>query len=222
MITVHHLNESRSQRILWLLEELEVPYDIKFYTRDPHTKMAPAELQHIHPLGKSPIITDDGRTIAESGAIIDYIIRHHGDGRLQPDPMSTDYDDYIYWLHYAEGSASLPFVIDPIAKSFGKMATPLQRRVDYELDLNLGFINHCLADKQYLLGDELTAADVQMSFVGELAVTFMDASPYANLDSWVSRFQARPAYRAALERGGSYRFAREPGSSSETTGPLAI
>lgn len=209
MITVHHLNESRSQRILWLLEELKVPYDIQFYWRDPHTRMAPAELQHIHPLGKSPIITDEGRAIAESGAIIDYIIRHHGDGRLRPDPGSTAYDDYVYWLHYAEGSASLPFVIDPIAKSFGKMATPLQRRVDHELDLNLGFIDRCLDGKDYLLGSELTAADVQMSFVGELAVTFADASPYPNLDAWVARFQARPAYQAALERGGAYSFARQ-------------
>lgn len=209
MITVHHLNESRSQRILWLLEELKVPYDIEFYWRDPHTRMAPAELQHIHPLGKSPIITDEGRAIAESGAIIDYIIRHHGDGRLRPDPGSTAYDDYVYWLHYAEGSASLPFVIDPIAKSFGKMATPLQRRVDHELDLNLGFIDRCLNGKDYLLGSELTAADVQMSFVGELAVTFADPSPYPNLDAWVARFQARPAYQAALERGGAYSFARQ-------------
>jgi glutathione S-transferase len=210
MITIHHLNESRSQRILWLLEELEVPYEIKFYWRDPHTKMAPAELQQIHPLGKSPIITDDGRAIAESGAIIDYIIRHHGNGRLQPDPRSSAYDDYVYWLHYAEGSASLPFVIDPIAKSFGKMATPLQRRVNHELDLNLSFINHCLSGKEYLLGHEFTAADVQMSFVGELAVTFMDASQYANLDAWVARFQARPAYQAALKRGGFYPYARQP------------
>ncbi|MFL6777148.1 MAG: glutathione S-transferase family protein [Sphingomicrobium sp.] len=210
MLTVHHLNDSRSQRILWLLEELQVPYDIKFYQRDPHTKMAPAELQQIHPLGRSPVTTDDGRAIAESGAIIDYIIRHHGDGRLQPDPRSREYDDYVYWLHYAEGSASLPFVIDPIAKGFGRMATPLQRRVDHELDLNLKFIDNCLAKNDYLLGSELTAADVQMSFVGELAVTFRDASSYANLDAWVARFQARPAYQAALERGGTYRFVRKP------------
>jgi glutathione S-transferase len=210
MLTVHHLNDSRSQRILWLLEELQVPYDIKFYRRDPHTRMAPPELQHIHPLGKSPIVTDEGRAMAESGAIIDYIIRHHGDGRLQPDPKSREYDDYVYWLHYAEGSASLPFVIDPIARGFGKMATPLQRRVDYELDLNLKFIDDCLASNNYLLGGELTAADVQMSFVGELAVTFRDASPYANLDAWVARFQARPAYQAALERGGAYGFVRQP------------
>jgi glutathione S-transferase len=212
MITVHHLNESRSQRILWLLEELEVPYEIKFYWRDPHTKMAPPELRQVHPLGKSPIVTDEGRAIAESGAIIDYIIRHHGGGRLQPDPSSSAYDDYVYWLHYAEGSASLPFVIDPIAKSFGKMATPLQRRVNHELDLNLRFIDHCLGGTEYLLGSELTAADIQMSFVGELAVTFMDASAYPNLDAWVARFQARPAYQAALERGGYYPYAREPAS----------
>jgi glutathione S-transferase len=212
MITVHHLNESRSQRILWLLEELEVPYEIKFYWRDPHTKMAPPELRQVHPLGKSPIVTDEGRAIAESGAIIDYIIRHHGGGRLQPDPSSSAYDDYVYWLHYAEGSASLPFVIDPIAKSFGKMATPLQRRVNHELDLNLRFIDHCLGGTEYLLGSELTAADIQMSFVGELAVTFMDASAYTNLDAWVARFQARPAYQAALERGGYYPYAREPAS----------
>jgi glutathione S-transferase len=212
MITVHHLNELRSQRILWLLEELEVPYDIKFYWRDPHTKMAPAELQDIHPLGKSPIITDDGKAIAESGAIIDYIIRHHGDGRLRPDPTSKTYDEYVYWLHYAEGSASLPFVIDPIARTFGKMATPLQRRVNRELDLNLGFIDQCLGGKDYLLGSELTAADVQMSFVGELAVSFMDMSPYTHLDAWVARFQARPAYQAAIERGGAYRYARQAGS----------
>ena len=210
MITVHHLNQSRSQRILWLLEELAVPYEIEFYWRDPHTNMAPAELQQVHPLGKSPVITDEGRAIAESGAIIDYIVRHYGEGRLQPDPASEDYDDFVYWLHYAEGSASLPFVVDPIAKSFGKMAAPLQRRVDHELDLNLRFIDHCLAGTDYLVGGELTAADVQMSFVGELAVTAIGASSYPNLDAWVARFQARPAYRRALHRGGTYRFARPP------------
>jgi len=207
MITVHHLNESRSQRILWLLEELEVPYEIEFYFRDPHTKMAPPELQRIHPLGKSPIITDDGRPIAESGAIIDYIVRRYGAGRLQPDSESSDYDDYVHWLHYAEGSASLPFIMLPIANSFGKMATPLRRRVDYELGLNLGYINESLRAREYLLGATLTAADVQMSFVGELAMNFADVSKLPNLAAWVARFQARPAYRAAIERGGPYGLA---------------
>jgi glutathione S-transferase len=207
MITLHHLNESRSQRILWLLEELELPYEIQFYFRDEH-KMAPAELQRVHPLGKSPVITDDGRAIAESGAIIDYIVRHYGDGRLCPDPESADYDEYVHWLHYAEGSATLPFVILPIANSFGKMATPLHRRVDHELALNLGYINERLSGRDFLLGRELTAADVQMSFVGELAVNFTDPSNYPALAAWVERFQARPAYKKAIERGGPYPYAK--------------
>lgn len=207
MITVHHLNESRSQRILWLLEELGVPYDIQFYFRDPHTKMAPPELQRVHPLGKSPIITDEGRAIAESGAIIDYIVRRYAAGRLRPDPESSDYDEYVHWLHYAEGSASLPFVMLPIAASFGKMATPLRRRIDYEMDLNLGYINERLQGREYLLGSVLTAADVQMSFVGELAVNFADVSKLPDLAAWVARFQARPAYRTAVERGGPYGLA---------------
>ena len=209
MITVHHLDESRSQRILWLLEELQIPYQISFYWRDRRTKMAPAELQQVHPLGKSPIITDDGRAIAESGAIIEYIVRHYGEGRLRPDPATPAFDDYMYWLHYAEGSASLPFVIDPIARSFGKMAAPLQRRVDHERALNLGYIERCLGQNDYLLGDELTAADVQMSFVGELAVAFADVSSFPRLDAWVTRFQSRPAYRSAIEKGGPYPFARK-------------
>ena len=208
MITVHHLNESRSQRILWLLEELRLPYEIRFYWRDKHTKMGPPELQQVHPLGKSPIVTDDGRAIAESGAIIDYIVRHYGEGRLRPDPATAAFDDYMYWLHYAEGSASLPFVIDPIARSFGKMAMPLQRRVDHERALNLGYIDSCLGQKDYLLGDELTAADIQMSFVGELAAAFPDVSDFPRLQAWVSRFQSRPAYRAAIAKGGPYRYAR--------------
>jgi glutathione S-transferase len=208
MITLHHLNESRSQRILWLLEELEVSYEIQFYFRDQH-KMAPPELQRVHPLGKSPVITDDGRAIAESGAIIDYIVRHYGQGRLQPDPESSDYDEYVHWLHYAEGSATLPFLILPIANSFGKMATPLHRRVDHELALNLGYINERLRERDFLLGGTLTAADVQMSFVGELAVNFADVSHFPNLAGWVDRFQARPAYKRAIERGGAHPCAKE-------------
>lgn len=208
MITVHHLNESRSQRILWLLEELGVPYEIEFYLRDRHTKMAPAELQRVHPLGKSPVITDDGRAIAESGAIIDYIVRRYAGGRLCPERESSEYDEYVHWLHYAEGSASLPFVILPIADSFGKMAAPLRRRADYELELNLGYINERLRGRQFLLGEALSAADVQMSFVGELAVNFADVSKLPDLAAWVERFQARPAYKVAIERGGPYALAR--------------
>jgi glutathione S-transferase len=207
MIVVHHLNQSRSQRILWLLEELSIPYDIAFYERDAHN-MAPSELRAIHPLGKSPIITDGERIVAESGAIIDYLVRRHGEGRLAPLSTEPDYDDYVYWLHYAEGSAVTPFIITPIAKGFGKMATPLRRRVDYEMNLNLSFIDRQLADRLYLLGSEFTAADIQMSFVGELAAAAVNMSQYPNIDTWVRRFQNRAAYKAAVTRGGFYKFQR--------------
>src|SRR6201985_2552781 len=175
MIIVHHLNESRSQRILWLLEELGTPYEIQFYYRD-RKNMAPQELRAVHPLRKSPVITDGDRVIAESGAIIDYIVRRCATGRLHPTPESNLYDDYVHWLHYAEGSASLPFVIRPIAATFGRTAAPLARRVDYELALTLGYINDSLHDRPYLLGDDLSAADIQMSFVGELACATTDVS----------------------------------------------
>jgi glutathione S-transferase len=111
MIIVHHLNDSRSQRILWLLEELQLPYEIRKYQRDAKTRLAPPELKAVHPLGKSPVIVDDGRVVVESGAIVDYVIRHHGGGRLQPDPASPAYDDYVQWLHFAEGSAILPLLL---------------------------------------------------------------------------------------------------------------
>jgi glutathione S-transferase len=208
MIIVHHLNQSRSQRILWLLEELKLPYDIAFYQRDEHN-MAPASLRAIHSLGKSPIITDGDKVVAESGAIIDYIVRTHGNGRLAPEPSSDEYDDFVYWLHYAEGSAVTPFVIKPIAQSFGKMAAPLDRRVNFEMDLNLSFINQTLTGREYLMGDKLTAADVQMSFVGELAVAGADIARYPQIDRWVKTFQARDAYKTAITRGGYYKFQRK-------------
>jgi glutathione S-transferase len=207
MIVVHHLNESRSQRVLWLLEELGVPYDIAFYRRDDRTNLAPPELRDIHPLGKSPVITDGDRVIAESGAILDYIIRRHGDGRLQPDPVDSLYDDYVQWLHYAEGSAVLPLVMKMIAERAGKALAPLSRHVDIEIALHLGFIDASLEGRDFLLGDTLSGADVQMSFVGELAGARVDRAVYTNLDAWVRRFQARPAYQSALHRGGPYSFA---------------
>jgi glutathione S-transferase len=208
MIVVHHLNESRSHRILWLLEELQAPYEIAFYQRDARTNMAPVELREIHPLGKSPVITDGDRVIAESGAIIDYIIRRHGGGRLQPDPATELYDDYVHWLHYAEGSATLPLVMKSLTSRVGKVLAPLGRQADSEVALHLRFINDSLAGRDFLLGDELTAADVQMSFVGELAGAVIDRSAYPNLDAWCRRFQARPAYQAALARGGPSSLAR--------------
>ncbi len=207
MIVIHHLNDSRSQRILWLMEELAVPYEIKFYQRDPVTRLAPPELKAIHPLGKSPVITDDGRVIIESGAIIDYIVRHHGNGRLQPPVQSAAYDDYVQWLHFAEGSAMLPLLLKLYVSRLGDAGAPLHPRIESEIANHLGYIDTCLAGKPYLLGEALTAADIQMSFVGEAASTRTDRSAYPNMDAWVRRFQSRPAYKAALVRGGPYSFA---------------
>jgi glutathione S-transferase len=208
MITVHHLNESRSQRILWLLEELGLSYEIRPYFRDEHTRMAPPELREVHPLGKSPVISDADRVIAESGAIIDYLVRRHGGGRLEPDRSSDAYDDYVHWLHYAEGSAVVPFIVQPIANAYGKLSEPLRRRVAAELDLHMSYINASLDGRDYLLGNELTGADIQMSFVGELAGARGVRSTYPNVDAWVRRLQARPAYQAAVQRGGPYELGR--------------
>ncbi len=138
MITVHHLNDSRSQRILWLLEELGLPYRIERYQRDAQTRLAPPELKAVHPLGKSPVISDDGRTIHESGAIVDYLIRRHGGGRLQPKPDSPAYDDYVQWLHYAEGSAMLPLLLHLYVARLGEAGAPLRPRIESELAKHLG------------------------------------------------------------------------------------
>jgi glutathione S-transferase len=208
MIVVHHLNDSRSQRILWLLEELGLPYEIKPYRRDAETRLAPPELKAVHPLGKSPVITDNGRTIIESGAIIDYLIRRHGGGRLQPDPATPTYDDYMQWLHYAEGSAMLPLMLNLYVSRLGEAGAPLHARIESETANHLGYIDAALRDRQYLVGGELTGADIEMSFVGELAGVFGKRAGYPAIEGWVARLHARPAYKAALDRGGPYSFAR--------------
>jgi glutathione S-transferase len=208
MITVHHLNDSRSQRILWLLEELAIPYVIERYQRDALTRLAPPELKTIHPLGKSPVISDDGRVIAESGAIIDYIIRHHGGGRLQPDRASPAYDDYVQWLHFAEGSAMLPLLLKLYVSLLGAAGVPLAPRIESEIANHLGYMDSMLAGRDYLLGKDLTGADVQLSFVGEIAAARANRAAYPNVEAWVRRFQARPAYQAALTRGGPYSYAQ--------------
>jgi len=207
MITVHHLDESRSQRILWLLEELDVPYKIAWHWRDGQTRLAPPALKDIHPLGKSPVIEDDGRVVAESGAIVDYIIRHYGNGHLQPAFASPEYDDYVQWMHYAEGSAMLPLLLKLNVARVGEAARPIMPRIEAEIVNHLGYIDATLRARDYLLGMQLTGADVQLSFVGELAATRLDCRAYPNMIAWVRRFQARPAYQAALEKGGPYAFA---------------
>jgi glutathione S-transferase len=208
MIVVHHLNESRSQRILWLLEELQLPYELQKYQRDAKTHVAPPELKAVHPLGKSPVIVDDGRVVVESGAIVDYLIRRHGGGRLQPDPASAAYDDYTQWLHFAEGSAMLPLLLKLYTNRLGDAAAPLHPRISSQIADHLVYINDSLAGRDYLLGRELTGADIQMSFVGEFARRLTDCSPYPHLESWVRRFQGRPAFKAAIARGGAYSLAR--------------
>ena len=206
MITVHHLNESRSQRILWLLEELGLDYEIQPYLRDEKTRLAPPELLAIHPLGKSPVISDDAKVIHESGAIVDYLVRLSG-GKLRPDPASADYDQYVQWLHYAEGSAMLPLMLKMYTGRLGDAAAPLQQRIDSEIANHLGYVEQALTGMQYLVGNEFSAADVQMSFVGEVAGAFGLRSGYPNIDGWVALLHARPAYQAAIKRGGPYGMA---------------
>lgn len=208
MITVHHLNNSRSQRILWLLEELGLPYQIKRYQRDPKTNLAPPELKAINPLGKSPVIEDGDLVLIESAAIIDYLIRRHGQGRLQPDPATATYDKYVQWLHFAEGSAMLPLMLNLYVGRLGEAGAPLHPRIESELANYLGYLNDVLADTPYLVGDELSGADIQMSFIGEIAKAQGKLQAYPNLVAWVQRFQARPAYRKAVEQGGEYAFAK--------------
>jgi len=208
MIVVHHLNDSRSQRILWLLEELGLPYEIERYQRDPQTRLAPPELKAVSPLGKSPIVTDGGKRVIESGAIIDYLIRRHGGGRLQPDPATDAYDEYAQWLHYAEGSAMLPLMLHLYVSRLGDAGAPLVPRIESELANHLGYVDAALRGREYLVGDGLTGADIQMSFVAELAGRYSKRAGYPAMEAWIRRLQARPAYRAALGRGGPYAFAQ--------------
>lgn len=219
MLIVHHLNNSRSQRVLWLLEELGVPYEIKRYERDPKTMLAPSELRAIHPLGKSPVIVDDGQTIAESGAIIEYLVDKYGQGRFAPAAGTPERLRYTYWMHYAEGSAMpplllklvalriagapMPFFAKPIAR---KIAATLQSSfIDPQLKLHLGYINKELSATGWFVGTDFTAADVQMSFPLEAATARggMEGQIPAVVD-FLKRVHARPAYQRALEHGGKY------------------
>lgn len=208
MLTVHHLNDSRSQRILWLLEELDLPYELRRYERDAQTRLAPPQLKAVSPLGKSPVITEGDMTVIESGAIIDYIIRRHAQGRLQPDPASADYDRYVQWLHYAEGSAMLPLMLLMYVGRLGEAAAPLMPRIESEIANHLSFVDGELAGRQFLVADQFSGADVQMSFVGEVAGAFGKLAAYRNLAAWTERLHARPAFKRAVEKGGPYGLAR--------------
>ena len=203
MIKVHHLNNSRSQRILWLLEELRLDYEIVPYTRDGVTNLAPPELGEIHPLGKSPVFEDDGVKIAESGAIVEYVVERYGNGMLIPaDPQARV--AYHEWLHYAEGSAMLPLMLNLYVMRLGEAAAPLLPRIDAECTNHLGYIASALGDRQFLIGESLTGADIQISFVLEVARNFGRLAAFPAMNAYLSRLQARPAYKTALEKGGPY------------------
>lgn len=221
MLTVHHLNNSRSQRVLWLLEELGVPYEIVRYQRQP-SMLAPKELRAIHPLGKSPVITDNGNTIAESGAIVEYIVDTYGNGRLIPSPKTPERLRYTYWLHYAEGSAMplllqkllftlapkrVPGLLRPFVKPvFDRMLATL---VDPQLKQHIAFWEGELSKSEWFAGNDFTAADIQMSFPLEAASAragLDESSPKAW--AWLQRIHARPAYQRALEKGGPYQVGR--------------
>jgi len=223
MLTLHHLNDSRSQRILWLLEELGVDYEVKRYERDPKTLFAPASLRAVHPLGKSPVLTENGVTIAESGAIVEYLIERHGGGRLIPAAGTPERQRYTYWLHFAEGSAMtplllallfgrlprqpMPFFVRPIAR--GICSKVLATFVEPQLKTQQKFMEDELEKSTWFAGEEFTAADTQMSFVVEASAARggLDRTR-PRLLAWLERIHGRPAYKRALEKGGPYELLR--------------
>jgi len=204
MLTVHHLNNSRSQRILWLLEELGTPYTITKYQRMAPIPLAPPELKAVHPLGKSPVITDGGKTIAESGAIIEYIIDRYGNGRLKPKPDTDDYWAYVEWMHFAEGSAMLPLLMALYASLIGDGAALLRPRIDSEIANHLGYMEARVGSRPFFVGTELTGADIQLLFVLEAAGERL--VPYPALVAYRDRMHARPAYQRGIEKGGPYQL----------------
>lgn len=205
MLKVHHLNNSRSQRILWLLEELETPYEIVKYQRlPPPMPLAPPELKQVHPLGKSPVLTDGEFTIAESGAIVEYLIDTYGRGALKPKPGTAEYWKYIEWMHYAEGSAMLPLMLALYTSRLGEAAAPLRPRIDSEIANHFTYMEMGLTGHDFFVGNALTGADIQMLFVLEAAGTILDAYPM--LKDYRARMQARPAYKRAIEKGGPYQL----------------
>ncbi|HTD06282.1 glutathione S-transferase [Undibacterium sp.] len=202
MIEVHHLNESRSRRITWMLEELGEPYQVISYQRDATTRLAPPELQLIHPLGKAPVLRDNGEVFFESGAIIEYLVRRYGDGRFAPAADTPDYNRYMQFLHYAEGSAMLPLMLKLYVGRLGEAGAPLHPRIDSELQNHLGFLDKELAQRDYFVGNALTGADVQLSFVAQVALRG-GRERFPNLARFVETIEARPAYQRAIAKSGA-------------------
>lgn len=221
MITVHHLNNSRSQRVLWLLEELGLPYRIEHYQRNRTTNLAPPELLQVHPLGKSPVITDGDATVAETGAVVEYLVDRAG-GLLRPAPGTPEHRRYTYWLHFAEGSAMPPLlmtlILGRIRKSGPFFARPIARKiadtvlgtfVSPNIQRQLAFMESELSQRAWFAGADFSAADVMMSFPLEVAVVRggLDAR-FPRLNDWLARIHARPAYQRALKNGGAYDILR--------------
>jgi glutathione S-transferase len=209
MIEVHHLNNSRSQRVLWMLEELGVGYTVVRYERDPKTMYAPPELKKIHPLGRSPVIRDGDFVLAESGAILEYLVERYGGGRFVPARGTREYEMCRYWMHYAEGSLMMQLLLKFYLGRVGEAAKPLSERVNGAVDMHLAYVEQALGSSQFLTGPAFTMADVQMSFPLELSATqgvLNDAHPH--LKALLARLHERPAYRAALTKGGPYAYAK--------------
>jgi len=207
MIIVHHLENSRSQRVLWLIEELGLAYEVKRYERDPKTMLAPPALRHIHPLGKSPIVEIDGHTLVETGAIVDYLVIREG-GRLGPSSDPVEGQRWRQFLHYAEGSMMPPLFGLLIVHRLGLLGRPARKPLLRMFGAHLAWLESELAHRDWFAGDAFSAADVMMSFPLEVAVNRAGLDHrYPRLQAWLARTQARPAYRDALERGGPYAYA---------------
>ena len=206
-ITVHHLNNSRSQRILWLLEELGLEYEIAHHQRDAVTNLASPALLAVHPLGKSPMIEDNGQVVYESGAIVEYLCERHGGAHLVPERGTEDHIRYLEWLHFAEGSAMTPILLNLYTARLGEAAAPLHPRISEQLESHFRYIDDRLADSDWLVGGKLTGADIMVSFPAEAAVKMGWAADKPRLASYVERIHARPAWQAALAKGGPYAYA---------------
>ena len=203
-LIVHHLNNSRSQRILWTLEELGVPYEIKHYQRDAVTNLAPPELKAIHPLGKSPLLEDDGALIEESGAIVQYLLDTYGEGRFQPEPGSKDALRHLQLMHFAEGSAMTPILLQLYTSRLGDAAAPLQPRIQEQLASHFAYLESELRPSGHFIGDDWTGADFMLSFPAEIAVMQGQGAAYPKLAAFVVAAHARPAWQIAREKGGAY------------------
>ena len=203
-LIVHHLNNSRSQRVLWALEELGLPYQIKHYQRDAVTNLAPPELKAVHPLGKSPLLEDDGTVIEESGAIIQYLLDTYGQGRFQPASGTPEALRHLQWMHFAEGSAMTPVLLQMYTSRLGDAAAPLQPRINEQLASQFAYLESELRTSGHFVGDVLTGADMMLSFPAEIAIMQGQGESYPKLAKFVAAIHARPAWQVAREKGGAY------------------